>query len=93
MKKKYYCQFAPGDQPPASKAVVYPAVRLATAIVNQAVKDLYVYDRPSKATDALLWLCEEGYDWLDTLGVQVTPGQLINMAVTARSRRALWWIS
>jgi hypothetical protein len=66
-------------QYPASLATLAPEARLACATIFQAVKDLHGKD-PFTAIDALLWLCNDAYIWLDLLGLTVQPGDVLSFA-------------
>jgi len=83
---------APGDQLPASRGMLEGQARLGCAVITQACKDLYDFDHPAKVVDALAWLIDDGYLWLDALGVSLEPGVVIKMAATAKARNVLWWI-
>lgn len=81
--------YTPGDGAlPASRASQEPYVRLAAAVIANAMKDLRERD-PVRALDALLWLmgdgllflrCLDGFEGIDPVGLleAITKGERMN---------------
>lgn len=72
--------------PEASIAVLDGYMQLAAGVVAKATKDLRKRD-PLASLDALIWLTEDGPVWLEALGMELTPEQVLHAAVFRSDRR------